>query len=181
MDDNYGYATGISFPDYGRAGDIIKTTNGGIIWIHESSRNNLPTIMWSGLNAFCFINSTIAFIAGENGIILENTSTINPIGIDPLNNNIPNNFSLLQNYPNPFNPSTKIKFDIPVNVKSQMANVKLIIYDVLGREIATLVNEQLKPGSYKAEWDGSNFASGIYFYSLQTEQFAQTKKMLLIK
>jgi hypothetical protein len=103
-------------------------------------------------------------------------------GIKRISNLIPNSFSLLQNYPNPFNPTTKIRFEVPLNkVGDRGLSVRLIIYDVLGREVTTLINEQLKPGSYEAEWDGSNFASGIYFYSLVTEEFSQTKKMVLIK
>jgi photosystem II stability/assembly factor-like uncharacterized protein len=93
---------------------------------------------------------------------------------------IPNNFSLSQNYPNPFNPSTKIKFDIPPS-KGARGMTQLIIYDILGREITTLVNEQLQPGTYEAEWDGSNSPSGVYFYKLITDRFSDTKKMIVIK
>jgi hypothetical protein len=89
---------------------------------------------------------------------------------------IPESFSLHQNYPNPFNPITKIKFDIP-----KSSNTKILIYDVLGKLIATLVNENLKPGSYEVEWDGSWYASGVYFYSLVTDEFVETKRMVLIK
>ncbi|RPI17291.1 MAG: T9SS C-terminal target domain-containing protein [Ignavibacteriae bacterium] len=89
---------------------------------------------------------------------------------------IPNDFYLQQNYPNPFNPKTIINFQLP------MSNyVKLIIYDVTGREITTLVNEQLNPGTYEAEWDASNYSSGIYFYRLTSNNFTETKKMMLIK
>ena len=94
---------------------------------------------------------------------------------------IPNNFSLCQNYPNPFNPQTKIKFDVPANVKGQTSNVKLIIYDLLGREVAILVNEELKPGTYEADWDGSNYSSGVYFYKIISGDFVATKKMLMVK
>lgn len=89
--------------------------------------------------------------------------------------------SLSQNYPNPFNPQTKIKFDVPANVKGQTSNVKLVIYDLLGREVTTLVNEELKPGTYEADWDGSNFSSGVYFYKIISGDFVETKKMVLMK
>lgn len=89
---------------------------------------------------------------------------------------IPDKFSLRQNYPNPFNPVTKIKFDIPKH-----SNAKIIIYDLLGKLITTLVNEQLQPGSYSVDWDGSGFASGVYFYSLVTDQYTETKRMVLLK
>ncbi len=110
-------------------------------------------------------------------------------GIRSVSAEIPKSFSLSQNYPNPFNPSTKIKFSIPPSKVYDPALtgargmiVKLVIYDMLGREITTLVNEQLSPGTYEVEWDGSNYPSGVYFYklSINNEQLA-TKKMVLIK
>jgi hypothetical protein len=88
---------------------------------------------------------------------------------------------LYQNYPNPFNPSTKIKFNIASNVRSQTANVKLIIYDIIGREIKILVNEQLQPGTYEVTFDGSALPSGVYFYKLETGNYTETEKMLLLK
>jgi hypothetical protein len=89
---------------------------------------------------------------------------------------VPNHYSLSQNYPNPFNPSTTIKFGMP---KSE--NVKLIIYDMLGREVRTLVNEIRNPGTYEISFDASELSSGVYFYRLETPSFAETKKMLLVK
>ena len=108
------------------------------------------------------------------------------VGLEMISTEIPDRFNLFPNYPNPFNPITKIKFDVPASLSfGEGPRVRLIIYDILGREVTTLVNEALKPGSYEAEWPatggGSNFASGIYFYSLQTEEFTQTKKMVLMK
>jgi hypothetical protein len=85
-------------------------------------------------------------------------------------------YILEQNYPNPFNPMTSIRFSIP-----KITNVKIQIYDVLGRLITTLVNRQLKPGSYKTEWDASSCSNGVYFYKLITDDFTETKKMMLIK
>jgi hypothetical protein len=108
-------------------------------------------------------------------------------GIKTLNNEVPFTYSLSQNYPNPFNPITKIKFSLPFPTKGGVWNVRLIIYDILGREIANLIpslrggQEGLKPGTYEVEFDGSNYASGIYFYSLQTDGFSETKKMVLMK
>ena len=103
------------------------------------------------------------------------------IGIIKLGNEVPSTFRLEQNYPNPFNPTTKIKFDIPEDVKRKTLDVKLIVYDILGREIQTLVNEKLQPGMYEVSFDGSNLASGIYFYQLKTESYIENKKMVLIK
>ncbi len=91
--------------------------------------------------------------------------------------NIPQSPSLSQNYPNPFNPVTRIKFSLPNPSKGgAWKNVRLIVYDILGREIATLIpplgggQEGLKPGSYEVTWDGSRYASGVYFYKLVTDE-----------
>ncbi|MCI0448509.1 MAG: T9SS type A sorting domain-containing protein, partial [Chlorobi bacterium] len=101
--------------------------------------------------------------------MVYNTSGIN-------NNNAPVNFSLSQNYPNPFNPTTKIKYEIP---KSEFVTLK--IYNVLGSEIAELVNEYKQTGSYEVEWDASNFPSGVFFYELLAGPFKVRKKMVLVK
>ena len=108
-------------------------------------------------------------------------TTICFVGIQPISNEIPTSYMLSQNYPNPFNPTTKIQFAIPPLKGVRGMNTKLMIYDILGREVATLVNQQLKPGSYEVEWDGSNYPSGVYFYKLSTESFTNTKRMVLIK
>jgi len=86
-----------------------------------------------------------------------------------------------QNYPNPFNPKTIINYNIPSGVDHQSSNVKLIIYNALGKELALLVNEDQTAGSYSVEFDGSNLSSGIYFYKLTTESFSEIKKMTLLK
>jgi uncharacterized delta-60 repeat protein len=107
-----------------------------------------------------------------------------PIGIEPISNEVPNNFSLSQNYPNPFNPTTNIIFSIPQSVILSGAKnllIELKIYDVLGKEIATLVNENLKAGTYKVDWNASNYPSGVYFYKLIADNFIDTKKMILVK
>ncbi|MBK8944927.1 MAG: T9SS type A sorting domain-containing protein [Ignavibacteriae bacterium] len=90
-------------------------------------------------------------------------------------------FSLEQNYPNPFNPVTTIKYSIPSNEKRESSNVKILIYDVLGKEIKTLVNEKQNPGNYKVEFDGSSLPSGIYVYQLQVGHLFNSKKMVLLK
>ena len=89
---------------------------------------------------------------------------------------IPSKFKLYNIYPNPFNPSGKIKFDIP-----KMSNVKIMVFDITGKEIAVLVNEILNPGTYETEFNGTNFSSGVYFYRLQTESYNEVKKMILTK
>jgi hypothetical protein len=106
----------------------------------------------------------------EGGVIFP------PVEVKEKSNEIPSKFTLYQNYPNPFNPSTTIEFDIP-----ERTNVKLVIYDILGREVETLIDKELEPGKYKLNFTATNLPSGVYFYTLKTSKSIQTKKMLLIK
>jgi photosystem II stability/assembly factor-like uncharacterized protein len=99
---------------------------------------------------------------------------------------VPEKFSLYQNYPNPFNPTTKIRFDIPTTLSFPHAPsgnpyISLKIYDITGREIQSLVNEKLNPGTYEVTFDGSNFASGVYFYQLRAGDYVSSKKLILLK
>ena len=109
-------------------------------------------------------------MADTTSFILTVTST--SIEDEP----VPIQYALQQNYPNPFNPSTTIRFLIPKDCK-----VKLLIYDILGRQVAELINENLNIGSYEILFDGSNLASGQYIYRLITDDKILTKKMLLLK
>ncbi|MFO7446497.1 MAG: lamin tail domain-containing protein [Ignavibacteriaceae bacterium] len=100
-------------------------------------------------------------------------------GIEIVNSSAPNKYSLVQNYPNPFNPSTNITYTLP-----ERAAVKIIVYDMLGREIKTLINEIKDPGTHSVEFTASGndyLPSGVYFYSITANKFRQTNKMLLIK
>jgi hypothetical protein len=99
------------------------------------------------------------------------------------NTEIPSDYALNQNYPNPFNPTTTISYSIPsVQTSSNLQqNVNLTIYDLLGREVKNLVNESKQPGNYEVTFDASSITSGIYYYTLTSSNFTQTKKMLLIK
>ena len=92
------------------------------------------------------------------------------------NNNVPEKYSLGQNYPNPFNPMTNIRYTLPKN-----SFVSLKVYDVLGKEVTTLVNESLSPGTYEAIFDATKYSSGVYFYKLEAGVFAKTRRMMLIK
>ena len=109
--------------------------------------------------------------ATETGYFAPGTSEV-AVRVD----NTPLRFNLEQNYPNLFNPSTTIKFELP-----QSSQVKLIVYDLLGRQVSVLVNERKMPGSYEVKFDGSNLASGLYFYKLQAGDFVQSKRLLLLK
>ncbi len=125
---------------------------------------------------FCvnFINSQTGWIGGSNGLVLS--TGFNNIGISSNGNLIPMQYLLFQNYPNPFNPVTNIKFNIP-----KRSNVKISIYDILGKEISVLVNEELNSGTFEVNWDASNFPSGVYFYKIETDEFSESKKMVLVK
>jgi hypothetical protein len=94
---------------------------------------------------------------------------------------VPDKFSLGQNYPNPFNPVTVIRYSIPSNVKSQTSDVRLIVYNMLGMETKTLVNETQHAGNYEIEFNASDLASGIYFYKLEVGKFSDVKRMVLVK
>jgi hypothetical protein len=117
-----------------------------------------------------------------DGVLYGDTNTF--VGINQLSTEIPEQYSLLQNYPNPFNPITHFEFRI-----ADFGLVTLTVYNSIGEEIQTIVNEELSPGTYKADFDGSNLPSGVYFYRLEAFDpstplrvtFTQTKKMVLIK
>ncbi len=103
-------------------------------------------------------------------------------GVKEISSVIPAHYQLYQNYPNPFNPSTNIKLDISSNGKEQTANVKLIVYDITGKAVETLIDKELKAGSYSADWNASNYATGVYFYSLLIDgNIIDTKKMVFVK
>lgn len=97
-------------------------------------------------------------------------------GVEGNNNEMPTVFRLYNNYPNPFNPVTTIKYDVPKN-----SFVKISVYDVLGKLVTQLVNQDMKPGKYEANWNAENFASGVYFYKFEAETFTDLKKMVLLK
>jgi len=119
---------------------------------------------------------------GNNTALVVRHNKIYAFAPDGLNEFVPENtipvksFSLSQNFPNPFNPSTRIQYQVP-----SISQVVLKIYDVLGNEIATLVNEEQSAGVYEIEFNASKLSSGVYFYRLQADVFSETKKFMLIK
>lgn len=102
--------------------------------------------------------------------------TQRPVGINNIISELPSKFNLQQNYPNPFNPETNLKFDLP-----SQGEVKLIVYNSIGKEISTLFSGKLEAGTYSYKWNAAEFPSGVYFYKLQTENFTCIKKMMLVK
>jgi len=97
-------------------------------------------------------------------------------GVSQIESSIPDKYSVNQNYPNPFNPVTNIEFSIP-----KQSNVKITVYDLQGKEVASLLNERLSAGTYRVDFDGTGYSSGVYFYRLETEDFVETKSMVLVK
>jgi photosystem II stability/assembly factor-like uncharacterized protein len=173
-DENKGYIVG-------EGGLIIGTGDRGYSWHSQyvNSTNNINSIS-------CYnINDGIA--VGKNGTILHRKVLI-PTGngnyaLSINNGKIgvnPTKFQLSQNYPNPFNPKTLINYSVGSNGNSPV-NVKLVVYDITGREVTTLVNETKQPGNYKVTFDGSSYASGVYIYRIEAGSFVEVKKMVLVK
>ncbi len=172
-------------------------------WFRNNSGTNIPifidTLNWtgwkfkevdlSGLGELTFHSLVIKQnpLGEKHGNVffdamLADVTIVTDINTD--DNNLPTNFRLEQNYPNPFNPSTTIKYSIPRNAgvgTSHDLSLQLKIYDVLGREVATLINEQQKPGNYEITFDASSLTSGVYYYQLKAGDFLDVKKMLLLK
>ena len=162
---------------YLSANKIKRTSNGGLSWeemntggiqnfVHMDIISNSPT-------------DICAYALATEGKVLKYEGE--PFGIKLISNEIPEHFELLQNYPNPFNPSTKIRFSIPPSEGARGRNISVIIYDILGRDITILVNEELKPGVYEVQFDGGELPSGVYYYMLTAGNYSETKKMVLIK
>lgn len=148
---------------------LYRTTNGGYNWTKQVINGV------SNIYSIYFINSQTGYAGGDDGFIYKTTNG-GSVFVSNISTQVPESYSLSQNYPNPFNPSTNIKFEIP-----KSSDVKIAVYDLSGKEIETIVNEHLQPGTYQAVWDASKYSSGVYFYSLISGDFKNTKKMVLIK
>ena len=148
---------------------LLKTVDAGDTWIQNNNTES------RGLYSICFINDNTGWVCGADAVIIK-TTTGGTIGIQQISTSLPDKYYLSQNYPNPFNPNTVISFQLPA-----AGFVKLKVFDLLGREVANLVNENLSAGSYKYDFNASALPSGIYFYNLETENFSETKKMVLVK
>lgn len=149
-------------------GVSIQTTAGTFQYIYTYKRESA----WIDTSVY-----TIAFVQNDVNKEVMNVAkgTYTPLGISQ-NYEVPEKFSLSQNYPNPFNPRTLIKFTLP-----EEGSVTLKVYNMVGAEVETLVEGAHKAGEYKIYFDGSDFSSGVYFYTLKTDKFTATRKMILIK
>jgi len=154
----------------GRRGTILRTVDGGQSWISQTSGTDLF------LNGVYFTDANNGWIVGDNGTILHTTNGGVTFVEEEQIADLPTAYYLSNNFPNPFNPSTKIKYSVP-----QTSTVQMKVFDVLGKEIETLVNEEKPVGTYELNWNAANLPSGVYFYRLKAENFVQTRKMILLK
>lgn len=156
----------------GATGVIKKSTDGGLTWATQTTSG------LTGVTHMEFYRSgttVYGYAVTGSGAVLKITDVVTEI--NTVNNIVPDNFKLEQNYPNPFNPTTTINFSIPVSSK-----VTLKVYDALGKEVSTLVNEFKNAGNYSADFTAtSNLTSGIYFYTINAGNFVDTKKLMLVK
>lgn len=149
---------------------VYISTNNGANWLQRNE--GFPANVT--IESFCIINNFIIAGTYSNGIWRRYIPEL--IGIEKLSNKLPSHFSLSQNYPNPYNPNTTIEFALP-----KSSDVKLVVYDISGREVDVLVNEKYRAGNYKVNFDGSKLSSGVYFYKLMTDEYIMSRKMILIK
>lgn len=146
---------------------IYRSTNNGSTWTSDhTATGTLNDIAISR-------NGTMLWAVGSVGSIYTNSGTV---GISNTTSNVPDRYFLSQNFPNPFNPTTKINFDITKN-----SFVSLKLYNSIGQEVSNLVNQNLTAGSYEVTFEGTGLTSGIYFYTINTGEFVQTNKMMLVK
>jgi photosystem II stability/assembly factor-like uncharacterized protein len=156
----------------GESGAILHTTDGGENWNPQTSGTAIALL------SVHFTDNHTGWAVGEGGTILKTTNGGVTFIEDEIFTSQPKEFLLSQNYPNPFNPTTTIKYQIPL-----ISFVTIKVYDVLGNEIATLVNEEKPAGEFSVEFriDNLELSSGIYFYQLRAEDYTETKKMVLLK
>ncbi|MBS1494584.1 MAG: T9SS type A sorting domain-containing protein [Bacteroidetes bacterium] len=157
----------------------IKYSPSGVqLWAARYKGDNTSKSFGSAIN---LDNADNVYVSGFSQVsdIYNKVITIKysqTSGVVNTSSNVPSQYSLGQNYPNPFNPNTKINFSLP---KSSFVSLK--VFDLSGKEVSGLINENLSAGTYQADFNGANLTSGIYFYTLKTENFSETKKMILIK
>jgi Secretion system C-terminal sorting domain len=151
-------------------GGVYLSTNNGDSW---TQRNEGFTTLYS-IKSFLVENNNI--FAGTEISSVWRRPLSDFVGIQNISTEIPSSYSLSQNYPNPFNPSTVVRFQLSV---AGLTTLK--VFDMMGKEVQTLVNERLQAGTYETTFDGSNLSSGMYFYRLQTDGYTETRKMTLLK
>ena len=167
-------------------GPAISNTGQGTLIVRMSLKtssssfasNQFLNLRWKNLPGGNPYTKVFAYVGTINTEVTapDNHIIDDPLSVSQISSEVPERFNLKQNYPNPFNPSTKINFSVSKN-----GFVSLKVYDVSGKEIANLVSENLTPGEYEYVFSGREFNSGVYFYVLRSEEFTDTKRMVLIK
>lgn len=163
LNDNVGWILGDE-------GSMLFTSNSGISWNNQSIPLN------TNLKDMFFIGSSTGWIVGENGTIIKTTNGGGVIGINHTENTIPQEYFLHQNFPNPFNPNTVIAFDVP-----KYSKIKLTMYNIIGNQIKTLIDDYYSPGSYSINVESESLASGVYIYRMSSGTYSETRKMVLLK
>jgi len=161
---NFGYAVAGN-------GKIVKSTDAGINWIVQ------PTVTENSLYALYFNSDNFVYAGGVRGTIMKTIPTeliLTPVS--GISNEIPKEFFVSQNYPNPFNPTTTIKFGL-----NRQSMVNITIYDITGRKVEELLNANINAGTHEVKWNASVYSSGVYFYTVTTADYRETRKMLLVK
>jgi hypothetical protein len=154
----------------GTAGGVFKSSDGGATW-------NPVNEGLTDLEVQALASPSAMLYAGTNNSGLWRRPLAEMVtSVQPMSNGLPSAAKLEQNYPNPFNPSTTINYELP-----RASHVTLTVYDVLGREVATLVNGVEDPGYKSVGWDAGGGSSGVYFYRLTAGDFGATKKLMLIR
>jgi xylan 1,4-beta-xylosidase len=197
--------------DYKKSADSIKViassaTNGGTVQVYIDSIDASTEIAecnisgtGSWINYKTFSAKLTSAVSGHHDVYLLFTGSVTDklfmlqsfyftghkittgIPKDLEGYNLPQKYKLEQNYPNPFNPTTTIDYSVPYIETQNIASVQLKVYDILGNEVATLVNREQKPGNYEVEFNADNLASGVYYYRIKAGSYSQTKKMMLLK
>lgn len=168
-----GWAVGGGQMFVGGQGRIVATTNGGETWIVQRPGGNPGERALYSVDA---VSSSLVWISGQAGEILHTANGGGITSVRTVHTDSPVRFDLEQNYPNPFNSTTTIRFGI-----ASSGAVSLRVYDILGREVATLVEEQMQPGRFETHFDASRFASGVYLYRLVSNGNTTVRKMLLLR
>jgi photosystem II stability/assembly factor-like uncharacterized protein len=163
----------------GDSGVVRYTNNGGTTWQADSYFNgltsgNIISLATSDFNTgIALVRNTTSDGGSSTSIFMVSSE---PLAADDSENPVPSYYSLEQNYPNPFNPSTKINYSVP-----RLGLVTIKVFDLLGREVSTLVNEEKNSGNYEVDFNGIGLPSGVYFYKLTSGNFSETKKLVLLK
>lgn len=170
----YGTVTTLPYSDYML--NKYNSSNGALInsFINTNNYYDYCRAMATDTSGNIFLTGVYST---TSSVIDFGTMKLSPsVGINQIGTEKPLKFSLYQNYPNPFNPTTSIRYQV-----ASIKHVKLVVFNILGKEVMTLVNEKQNPGTYEVMFEGNNLASGIYFYQLNTDNFIETKKLILLK